>query len=76
MCRDEHTIKAEAIREAVAAQRQLARDSATRDGRYEHEEVADWLDEYAEAMDSAIQTSDNDAVDPAHDQEEATRCAS
>lgn len=45
--RDEHEVKAEAIHEAAAAQRELAGASATRDGRWEHEQLADWLDEYA-----------------------------
>lgn len=45
--RDEHDVKAEAIHEAAAVQRQLANASATRDGRWEHEQLADWLDEYA-----------------------------
>lgn len=46
LCRDERDVKAEAIREAADAQRQLAAGCATRDGRYEHEQLADWLDEH------------------------------
>lgn len=40
-------IKAEALREAAQAQRQLAADSRTGNGRAEHEDRADWLDDRA-----------------------------
>jgi hypothetical protein len=51
-------VKAEAIREAAAAQRSLASASKTRDGKFEHEAIADWLDQradevYVEATDGA-----------------------
>lgn len=49
--RDEATVKAEAIREAAQAQRQLAADARTQYGEAEHTNTADWLDEHATAID-------------------------
>lgn len=46
-------IKAEAIREAAQAQRQLAADARTSNGRAEHTDRADWLDDQANAIDPA-----------------------
>lgn len=45
------SIKADALREAAEAQRQLARDAKTRQGRAEHEDRADWLDDRANTID-------------------------
>lgn len=44
-------IKADGLREAAEAQRQLARDARTSNGRAEHEDRADWLDDQANAID-------------------------
>jgi hypothetical protein len=52
--RDEATAKAEAIREAAQAQRQLAADARTNNGQAEHEDFADWLDDRAFAIDPAV----------------------
>lgn len=51
--RDEATVKAEAIREAAQAQRQLAADARTNNGHAEHTDIADWLDDRAFAIDPA-----------------------
>lgn len=48
---DVAAIKADAIRELAEAQRQLARDARTGNGRAEHEDRADWLDDQANAID-------------------------
>lgn len=40
-------LKAEALLEAAEAQRVIAGTSATRDGRWEHESIADWLEDRA-----------------------------
>jgi hypothetical protein len=47
LARPEQAVKAEALREAAGVQRQLAAASAA-NGRAEHEDIADWLDERAE----------------------------
>jgi len=52
--RDEATVKAEAIRELAQVQRQLAADARTNNGQAEHEDLADWLDEQASAVDPAV----------------------
>lgn len=44
-------VKASALRDAARAQREIARNSSTKDGRYEAEGIADWLDERAELLD-------------------------
>jgi len=44
-------LKAEALREAAAFQREIARNSRTRDGSAEAENIADWLDERANLID-------------------------
>jgi len=44
-------IKADALREAAQAQRQLAADARTNNGRAEHEDIADWLDDRATEID-------------------------
>ncbi|HEY2086289.1 MAG TPA: hypothetical protein VGH54_09720 [Mycobacterium sp.] len=44
---DPEAIKAEALRDAARAQREIARNSRTRDGAAEAENLADWLDERA-----------------------------
>ena len=49
--RDEATVKADALREAAEAQRQLARDARTSNGKAEHEDRADWLDDRANTID-------------------------
>lgn len=49
--RDEAAVKAEALREAAQAQRLLAADSKTGNGKAEHEDRADWLDDQANAID-------------------------
>jgi hypothetical protein len=49
--RDEATVKAEAIREAAAEQRSISGRLKTRDGKWEHEGFADWLDDRATALD-------------------------
>lgn len=49
--RAELAIKADALREAAEAQRQLARDARTGNGRAEHEDRADWLDDRANTID-------------------------
>lgn len=59
LCRDEATVKAEAIREVAQAQRQLASRSRTNNGQAEHEDFADWLDDRAFAIAP-------DAVEGAH----------
>jgi hypothetical protein len=45
------SIKADALREAAEAQRQLARDARTDVGRAEHEDRADWLEDRANLID-------------------------
>jgi hypothetical protein len=49
------TVKAEALREAAEAQRQLARDSRTGNGNAEHEDRADWLDDRAAALEPRLE---------------------
>lgn len=49
--RPEAEVKAEVIRDLASAQRLIARNSATRDGRFEAEGFADWLDERANLID-------------------------
>jgi hypothetical protein len=44
-------IKADALREAATAQRQLAAYARTNNGHAEHEDRADWLDDQANAID-------------------------
>lgn len=48
---DVAAIKADALREAAQAQRQLAADARTGNGKAEHEDRADWLDDQANAID-------------------------
>jgi hypothetical protein len=45
------TVQADALREAAQAQRQLAAQARTSNGRAEHEDRADWLDDQANAID-------------------------
>jgi hypothetical protein len=55
MFRAEPTVKAEALREAALAQRQLAADARTNNGQAEHEDFADWLDDQAAALEPAVE---------------------
>lgn len=43
-------IKAEGLLEAAAVQRAIAAASATRDGKWEHEGIADWLEDRAMSL--------------------------
>ena len=47
-------VKATGLREAAAAQRQLAADARTGNGVAEHEDRADWLDDRANAIDPRV----------------------
>lgn len=48
-------VKAEAIRDAANAQRTLANEARTRDGKAEHEDIADWLDDRAAAISPSLE---------------------
>lgn len=49
-CPTRRTIAVEAIEQAEAAMRAEAADMGTRDGRYEHETLADWLNDYRKTL--------------------------
>lgn len=49
--RDEAAVKADGLREAAQVQRQYAADAKTGNGRAEHEDRADWLDDQANLID-------------------------
>ena len=51
---DRAELRADALRDAADAQRQLARDAKTDVGRAEHEDRADWLDDRANAIDPRV----------------------
>jgi hypothetical protein len=48
-------IKADALREAAQAQRQLAADARTNNGKAEHTDIADWLDDRAAALEPRLE---------------------
>lgn len=52
---DVTVIKAQAVRELAQAQRQLAADARTNNGKAEHTDIADWLDNQAAALEPRLE---------------------